>query len=437
MDNVPVDLIDPVLPEGEPHRAQGAVYALRRASAAGRAAVETLDGSLMLISGWSGQAAQQYQQRRSVLLGRCIDLDGVTDRAAQALAGWSEASTAERARMRQARQVLLDVQSQDAAARRAGVPPPVNLQADLLDAVQTWRQAEQRLGALDAQLSRTLLDLRSQISDRPLGVGDHAMAAIGTAFSQGLIEPARAGWALTGQAFVDRQAWWDDLVASVHGLREQVTGVFTHPVGTAGSTAGGLIALPQWRSGHYGEAVGSIAALFVPTPKWLRHGPDEGLRRWAERGGGVRRPKPTLQTVDEMLQGVDLSRHEHPEYGHTLARHVDVDDDYLMDRLTYGTIAHDGTRMWIPPVASRFPDRAVAEARITETLRAYERDMRAFAADPNKKWIEVTHRVDQDIGVVMRRRRRGFVIDEGNMVVLRLQRSPEGIYIETAFVGGS
>jgi len=430
---LPADLIDPIVPDGSPRLAQSAVDALRRTAIA---CAEAADQLPLPAGAWSGPAADAFGERRTRVLQRLTDLDVVSARAACALGTWSAEAGAHRDALVRWRARLLEIQAQDAAARRAGLQTPVHLDAELAQAIRGWRTASAGYRLATAELLGRLSALRAEISDRRLTARDQVGEFVGTAWQRGVVEPIGAAWDLTGQVFVDPQAWRDDVESTVDGWLDAVGQAWHDPWRSARDTASALLDAPAWRTGHYGQGLGAATALFLPTPKWLRVGPRAGLRRWAARSDRVRpgAPRPRLQTVDELLAGVDLTRHEHPDLGHTLDRHVDVDDDYLIDRLTYGTIMPDGTRSFLPPFASRFTDRATAEGVITRALQGRAAELRAFAAAPGVHTADLNVHVDEAIGVTVVPARRGFVRHDIREVHIRLRRESDGgVYIVTAF----
>ena len=141
--------------------------------------------------------------------------------------------------------------------------------------------------------------------------------------------------------------------------------------------------------------------------------------------------------VGAAFAGVDLIRHEHAQLGHTLRRHVDVDDDYLMDRLVHGTLLDDGSRGDAPGAASRFTDRATAERAITEALRRNQIEIAEFvehgpAAGQHELWISYDSR--EPLGDVMKRAPGGFTVSEGHHARVALRIGPDGPYLYTAFL---
>jgi hypothetical protein len=178
--------------------------------------------------------------------------------------------------------------------------------------------------------------------------------------------------------------------------------------------------------------------VFMPRPWWLRRGPDEGRLRYASRMADVRWPKPRLQTVDEMLdQGVELSEHEHADYGHTIRRHVDTGPGYLADRLQHGTLLDDGGRGGIPKTASSFPDLATANRYATSTLREHEAQLRSYCrtALPDDPPLMLTSAFAEPVGQIMRKSGSGFSAGVGKRAVVLVKLTEERQpFVYTAYV---
>ncbi len=424
-----------VLPRGRPERATEAVLALQRASLACRSAVHTLDGGPSLAPGWGGVAANEYRSRRAVLSGRCAELDRLTADAAAAVARWSVTAVADRASMVRAKAAVDDVVAAETAAAGAGQLYRPDLTTAHDAALAAWAGARDDYQAEVTRLAQQLTALRDDVTDRSLGLGEQAQAFVQTVWDGAVAAPAEQVWSLTGQALTDPNGWWDTVTALPGQARELAGRVFHDPLGVLGDT----VDAEAWRNGHVGEGLGAAAVLFMPGPKWLELGPETSASRVLAGMSRVTRALPRLRTVDELLDRVDLELNEHPERGHVLERHVDVTDDYLMDRLTHGTLAPDGTRGLIPREASRFTDRATAETAITEALRAREAELREFAANPTSNGLRIDMNLDRDIGVVFRREPGGgFKREDGQGVTVVLAATPQGqVYIQTAFVGVS
>ncbi|NAZ88444.1 RNase A-like domain-containing protein, partial [Kineococcus indalonis] len=145
--------------------------------------------------------------------------------------------------------------------------------------------------------------------------------------------------------------------------------------------------------------------------------------RPGERARGADASPP--QSLDEMLAGVDLGRSEGPGRGHTLQRHVDVDDRHLRERLTLGTLdPGTGRRGGRPPAASRWADLATAERTVTAALRAHEAEVRRALAGGGRITLEVP--VDASAGTVLVRDGPGVRPVPAHRAVVVLHRDPAG-----------
>jgi hypothetical protein len=126
------------------------------------------------------------------------------------------------------------------------------------------------------------------------------------------------------------------------------------------------------------------------------------------------------QTAEQMLtDGVDLDAHEGETLGHTLLKHVNVDDAYLEDRLP--TVKRGNV--------SRFTDRATAESAITEALRREAGTVRAFEAGHGRS-LRIRLDLGHPIGRVLTRG-HGFV--DATQIVVKLVRNDDGVFIVTAY----
>ena len=126
------------------------------------------------------------------------------------------------------------------------------------------------------------------------------------------------------------------------------------------------------------------------------------------------------QTAQQMLtDGVDLAGQEGSALGHTLAKHVNVTDTDLVQRMM-----REGRSE-----ASRFVDRSTAEAAITAALR---RDGEAVArfelSGASRLRIRVT--LENTVGWVIR---RDGTTTPTSQVVVWLRKDAEGIYISSSY----
>ncbi len=424
-----------VLPRVQPEAAWDAASGLASVAAAAQAAADALSAAPATAVCWSGEAADAYRVVRERMARRTVQLAEVASAGAGVVLDWLRAAAPALAEMRATAERLEAVQRHVVAAAALAYDPALDasLQAEIDAGLRRWHAAREAYWVAVDVAARRLVALRDGITDRPLDVQDQVESAARTVWAGYVADPARQAWGLTGLALVDRNRWWDNVSGLPGKTLRGLAGAASDPRGTAAA----LIDVDAWRSGHYGEAAASLAVLFLPGPKWLGTSRDLGAVRFAKNIADRTAPKPVLQTVDEMLEGVDLERHEHAELGHALRRHVDVDDEYLMDRLTYGTLVDESTRGAIPPQASRFTDRAAAEGAITEALRAHEAELKALANAPVGKKLLIKYRSLDPLGQVMTPAPGGFRLDEGNVLVLRLTHGPDGPYIYTAYVESS
>ena len=126
------------------------------------------------------------------------------------------------------------------------------------------------------------------------------------------------------------------------------------------------------------------------------------------------------QTAQQMLtDGVDLAGQEDTDLGHTLAKHVNVTDAHLVQRMM-----REGR-----PDASRFFNLSDAESAVTDALRMNDTALRAFdASSATHMKIRVT--LDRLVGVVLRR--DGSSTPTGQLVVW-LRKDETGIFISSAY----
>jgi hypothetical protein len=412
------------------------------AVAAGRA-VETVAGPDAAVVCWSGDAAGAYRGVRDRLGWRAGQVAQAASAAAGAVLDWVRDAVPAHAALRVAFTDLTDLQRRAELAAASGFDPARSpglstLQADLDHAWYRWQAALDGYRAVAAAAAGRLLAARDLVEDRALDGLDQFEGATGTLWGDGVAGPIGGVWALTGRALTDRDRWWDTvsgLPAAVTGTASAAAGaVADDPWGALTGTAGQLVGAQAWSEGRYGEAAAGMAVVFIPGSKWLTAGQDLGRIRFAATLADPDAPLPIPQTIDEMLAGVDLDRHEHATLGHALRRHVDVDRDYLMDRLTHGTLLPDGTRGWAPSEASRFTDRATAEATITRALQENQFELRGLSHREAGTELKFELRSPTPIGEVMTRTDGGFSLRDGHVLRLVVKVGPQGPYIRTAYV---
>jgi hypothetical protein len=432
MIRMPTDADGLVLPRVDPEAAWDAATGLTSVASTAQAAADALSGAPASATCWSGDAADAYRRVRERMARRTVELAEVASAAAGAVLAWMRAAAPALDAMRSAANRVREAQRrvEVAAAGAYDVGGDTRLQAELDAAYAQWHVARDAYWQATDTAARRFVALRDGVTDHPLDLRDHSEAALRTAWDGYVAGPATAAWALTGQVVTDPGSWWQDVRSLPDDVVRSIAAAATAPAGTAG----GLVDADAWADGRYGEGLAAAAVTFLPGPRWLAVGKDLGPVRFAHNLADPNVPVPTVQTIDEMLEGVDLDRHEHATLGHALRRHVDVDDDYLMDRLTHGTLLDEGDRGWIPPKASRFGDRLSAERIITDVLRVHELDLRAFDDAPLGERLRIEYSSADSLGEVMRRAPGGFTIDSGNDLVLVLAKGPDGPFIETAYV---
>jgi hypothetical protein len=421
----PLDADGLVIPDARPSAAWTAVMGLRSVSAGARDVGQRLTGAPGALTAWRGGAEVEYRQRRAELSGRVADLALVAEQGATVIHDWLVEADAAIAAMRTARDQVEAARLGEAAANAAGRYGTADLSLADHTAWVAWAQAKRRYwDGVEATAAR-LAGLRDGLGDLPPDGADQV-----DAFVKGTVGQFGAGlatvWGLTGQALVDPARWWRDVSSLPGQTWDAAATAFRHPVETAAAS----VDVDGWRHGRYGEAIAVGGTMFLPRPWWLRRGPDEGKVRFAGHLADARLPRPRLQTVDEMLdQGVDLTEHEHAEYGHAIRRHVDTGPWYLADRLQHGTLLDDGSRGAVPKTASSFPDLATANRYTTAALRQHEAQLRLFcrtatgAADEPALLLSSTW--TEPVGQVMTKSRSGFSVGVGRRVVVLVKLTPD------------
>ncbi|WP_432492392.1 RNase A-like domain-containing protein [Kineococcus auxinigenes] len=283
--------------------------------------------------------------------------------------------------------------------------------------LQNWQESRARLVAdhdeSSARLAQRLLALIADVEDRPRTLAEH----VGDAARAVVAEGAAGAYAVTGWAW-DPDGW----LGAVRAAPGAALDALLDPAGTAadalhlddardgrwGAVAGGAAA------GLAGRGAGRAADELVPGA----HGPD-GRPRDAD---GRLLP----QTLDEMLAGVDLERSEGHGRGHTLERHVDVDDEYLRQRLTLGTLTNPetGQRGRVPDAVSRWADLDAAERAVTQAVRDNEALVRQRLVGRSVVTLRVP--VDASAGTVLVRDGTGFRESAPEHAVVLLQRDRDG-----------
>lgn len=430
MDHAPSDADGLYVPAASPAHAWTAVNGLRALASTARDAGRRLAVAPSAIGAWQGGAAAGFAHRRAVLSGRVADLATVSEQAAAAVEEWLFSAQASIAAMRAARDQVEAARAAEAAATSAGLPWTPARGAATTGAWRAWTRAKHEYWSGVDETGARLGRLRDGVRGHPSDATDHVDGFFGATLG-GLRQDVAGVWGLTGKALTDRDEWWDGVSSLPGQVWDGLTGTVHDPVGAASA----LTDADAWQHGRYGEALGTAAALLVPSGRKLElFSADAGAIRFAARMADRHAPLPRLQTVDEMLDGVDLASHEHHDYGHAIRRHVAADDDYLADRLRNGTLLDDASRGFVPSSASTFPDVATANEMVTRALRANADEVRQFAAG-QAGGVQLTLDVDGPIGKVMQvGDTGGFRTAPGDEIVVTLGRAADGsIYVRTAY----
>ncbi|MCI2237125.1 hypothetical protein MO973_40100 [Paenibacillus sp. TRM 82003] len=283
--------------------------------------------------------------------------------------------------------------------------------------LEHWRASRARLVAdhdeSSVRLAQRLLALVDDVAGRPRTLGEHVGDAVRTVVAEG----AAAAYAAAGWAW-DPSGW----ASGVRAAPGAAVDALLDPAGTAA----GALHLDDARDGRWGAVAGGAAAALA----------GRGAGRAADEllpGGHLPDDRPRdadgrllPQTLDEMLAGVDLERSEGPGRGHTLERHVDVDDEYLRQRLTLGTLDRDsGERGKVPDAASRWADLQAAERTTTQAVRENEARVRQTLARGSVVTLRVP--VDASAGTVLVRDGTGFRELPPEHAVVVLRRDPHGV----------
>jgi len=243
----------------------------------------------------------------------------------------------------------------------------------------------------------------------------------------GVAEPADTAWTLTGGLVKDPAGWWQVVKAIPGGIRAQLA----HPRRTADEMVGG----PQFRGGEWGKGVGTLVSAFIGARHLKEIVDAETLTKFARNIADPRAPRPRVQTVDEMLDHVDLARSEHYALGHTIRRHIDVTREYLRDRLDHGTLG-DQKRRETGPLndASQWNDLQTAEAAITLALRENEAELRSLAAGDGDAVRTFRFTADAPQGRVMFDGPTGEQLVPSARVRVIVKRKGSEVFINSAYL---
>ena len=285
----------------------------------------------------------------------------------------------------------------------------------------------ERLAALIARIDGRPRTLRENTEDFATAVGRTFSSTAFVGF----------GWV------IDPSGWWGTVKGTPGGGVDYVA----HPTRAVSDT----FALDDFRAGRIGEGLGEVLAGML-----IGRGLGRGLGRvggraasvataTAQAGGGSSRVLPrntdgsvAHETVEELLAGVDLERDEDQpatgqEAGHTLSRHVNVDDEYLVNRIVKGVPNKKG-KLVKAKEASRWAGLDIAEEGMTEVLRENESYVMA-QAEAKAEEIKVNEDVPAEWGTLYQRGDppREALVDSCRIILRR--DSFGNYYVLTAFLG--
>ena len=344
------------------------------------------------VHGWTGSASTAYLDLRGHASGRLDGAARFAQDVATAIDRYADDAEPALAAIRRS-----SVDYELALAQRTTAADVSVFHA----AAATAEDARARHERATARFEQAGADLTARLSvvptfpDQPRTVTQHAADGLRRLWGQSVTEPL-AGVHVLALGWVDDPAGWRSMVSGIPaGLWDQLT----HPRQTVDE----LLAGPDWRNGQYGAALGTAASMAAIPAKALRTMASPEIRtRYARNMADPNAPKPRVQTVDEMLAGIRLADHEHHALGHAIRRHVDVDDDYLRDRLDNGTLLDDGYRSKKPPPhASSWNDLETAERATTYVLRNYETDLRKLASGEIDRLEPLLGEFPESLGKVM------------------------------------
>lgn len=381
-----------------------------------------------LLDGWSGDAADLVEAGRVDLVAELATTADDVAAAAAVLARFGGQAPAEAAAMHAARAAIERARAERAVHEAQGRywTPALDDAEDR--AWDRWDEAKLAYERLVGSVRSGVQRLVRSLPDRRPSAGDHVVGFAGRFAHDAVVAPALGAWGLLRGAVTDpagaARAWWEEVVRVPHDL--------LHPGEAVADRVDAAFDGDGWRRGRYGEALGAVAALL--TDRWLAGRP--GRTGWDDDGAGYARwldpPAGPPQTVDELLDRVDLERHEGGRRGHTLARHVGRSDAYLVDRLRLGTPLGGGTRGGVVGAASTFTDRRVAEDAVTQALRHFpglvDDCARALPCP------EIDFDAGRPVGRVVRLRRGEPVASESSRLRVVLEHRDGGAVIKTAFV---
>lgn len=376
------------------------------------------------VDSWSGTASTSYYELRGRAVGRLDTAAGFARDLSTAVDHYADTVQPAVVAMRRAATDLdLALAQRATAADEAAFHAT---QGPIDDAYARHRTAQAEYDAAVSDL-RARLAAVPRVPDEPRTLTQHTADGLRRLWRDAVSDPV-AGVHLLALGWVDDPAGWRSMVTGIPaGLWDQAT----HPRRTLDH----LLAGEDWRNGQYGAAVGTALSMAAVPVKALRAVASPEIRtRYARNMADPDAPRPRVQTVDEMLARVDLAAHEHHALGHAVRRHVDVDDDYLRDRLDNGTLLDDGTRGHRPPDASSWNDLETAEAATTYVLQHHKDLLHQYATSDKTGSTVFRADLSEPLGRVMSPDGDGFVVRASGKVKVVIGKEGDEIYIVSAYL---
>lgn len=369
-----------------PGAADAAATSARHAAAATAAIAGHVGSGVSALGGWYGVARDGYGERVLELQAQLDTLSWTATAGATLIEGHA-------LQLRMLKAKLAGIDDDIGAVRRrldSALVDPAATQVDWAE-LERWQASRERVLAefddASAEFATRMFSVLDQVSDRPRRLGEHVDDAVATVVSAGRDATFTAlGWAW------DRPGW----VSTWKQVPEAALDAVEHPV----ETLADAVDWDDWSQGRYGAGAASLGMAVVGRGAARSTGrPGKVLpdgHRWARYLDADGNPLP--QTVDELFAGVDLGRSEVFRDAHTVARHVDVNDEFLWNRLRTGVV--EGGRLGRPPPrASRWTDEATAEKAIGEALRERSADVDR-AVGQGRRSCTVRAPAAADVGVV-------------------------------------
>ncbi|NAZ80272.1 hypothetical protein GTR02_00355 [Kineococcus sp. R8] len=399
-----------------PAAADTAASVARTTAGALTEATDTLTTATATVGGWSGTAQISFAERAAALSGRVTLLADIATAGAGIIEDYSRELGLLQARLR-----AIDAALAEAQARTLDTTLTVADFQSTWAAIDGWQASRRQV--LDAyddaadRLAQRLTAVIDHVPHRPRTLTEHvgdAADAVGDGVKGALW--ISLGW------LDDPDGWWHDVSAVPATLWDQAT----HPVDTARDA----LHLDDLDDGRYGAAGGALAGAAIG--KGLGKAVDHAAPGH-ERDGHGRAPGLSPQSLDEMLAGVDLARSEGVRGAHTISRHVDVDDQYLKDRILRGTVdERTGTLGRRERRASRWADLPTAEEVISRAVRDNESVLRSMRS-PGTETLRVP--VGAETGTMFRAQGSGVVEVAVNTAVIIIKRDREGVYrVHTSYL---